>query len=273
MPYQIVENLKQGGNMSSLIPSVSWEDVVFENRNKDYGAYRLRYSYPYYLTFSTLFVIALFLSIMVGHQLLREKQPQATGAVTGDIIRIVDPIQPPPIEKNEVPKPAVTRYEVPKITSEDVKADQQMPTQDQAIALADNSIVDRPVPVEGQKEVELVEAPPPVIEVAKVIEPVPDVIKNPEFPGGMKEGAKWLSNHLEYPAMAVRMGIEGKVVVEFTVDENGKISDATVIESLHKLCDQEAIRLVKSMPAWTPGEKNGIKTARKYTLPIRFVLQ
>jgi periplasmic protein TonB len=73
--------------------------------------------------------------------------------------------------------------------------------------------------------------------------------------------------------MAVRMGIEGKVVVAFMVDENGKISDATIIESLHKLCDQEAIRLVKSMPAWTPGEKNGVKTTQKYTLPIHFVLQ
>jgi protein TonB len=258
--------------MSNLIPNIAWEDVVFEDRNKEYGAYRLRYVYPYYLTFSVLIVIALFLAIIVGHHLLRE-QTHVTDVTPGNILITVDPIKPPPIVRNEVTKPPVVRYARPIITNEDVKANQQMLTQDQAVLLVDNSIVDSPIAIEDTKVVATVETLTPVIEVAKVEVPIPDVIKNPEFPGGMAECAKWLSRHLEYPAMAVRMGIEGKVVVEFMVDENGKISDATIIESLHKLCDQEAIRLVKSMPAWTPGEKNGVKTTRKYTLPIRFVLQ
>jgi protein TonB len=68
------------------------------------------------------------------------------------------------------------------------------------------------------------------------------------------------------------MGVEGRVVVEFFVDENGKICDPTIKESLHRLCDNEAMRLVSSMPDWIPGEKNGIKNRQKYTLPVPFVL-
>jgi len=68
--------------------------------------------------------------------------------------------------------------------------------------------------------------------------------------------------------MAQRMGIEGKVVVQFTVDEAGKISDATVVQSLHKLCDKEALRLVTSMPAW----KAGTGTVYRLSLRIPFRL-
>lgn len=259
--------------MGNLIPNMAWEDVVFEGRNKDYGAYRIRYDYPNHLTFSTIFVIALFLSIMVGHQLLNEKGTQVADFHKGDIIPIVKPELPPNIAMDEIKKSTGPRYAVPEVTREDVEANQQMPTHDQALNLTKNTIVDKPAFIEGTNEVVVVDAPPQEAKVEKISDPIPDVIKHPEFPGGMEECAKWLSRHLEYPAMAVRMGIEGRVMVEFTVDENGRISDAAIIEGLHRLCDQEAIRLVKSMPAWTPGEKNGVKTTQKYTLPIRFVLK
>jgi periplasmic protein TonB len=258
--------------MGNLMNTMGWEDVVFEGRNKEYGAYRIRYDYPAHLTFSTLFVVALFLSIIAGHWLLNEKHGQVADS-PGHIIPIINPERPPDIEMDKVAKPAGFRYTTPVVTKEDVPLNQQVPTQDQAVALAENSVVDKAALIENTNEIVVADAPPTVIDVAKVVTPIQDVIKNPEFPGGMAECSKWLSRHLEYPAMAVRMGIEGKVVVEFMVDENGKISDATIVESLHRLCDQEAIRLVKSMPAWTSGEKNGVKTTQKYTLPIRFVLQ
>src|SRR4030042_5128167 len=92
----------------------SWEDVVFEDRNKDYGAYSLRYGYPYYLTFSALIVMALFLSVMVSHQLLKEKQIQVPDINSGDIIQIpVMLIPSPPIEKPVAPqnKTVVTSVE------------------------------------------------------------------------------------------------------------------------------------------------------------------
>jgi periplasmic protein TonB len=269
-----IKNLLLGGHMGNLIPDMDWENVVFEGRNKDYGAYRIRYDYPNHLTFSAIFVISLFLSVLTGHQLLNKNQIHSEGLDTGTMIPIVKPDLPPDIEMDKVTKSTGAKYAVPEVTKKDVTVDQQMPTYDQALNIVNNPIIDKPVHVEGTNEIAVIDLPSQQLTVEKMPDPPPvDVIKNPEFPGGMAECAKWLSRHLEYPAMAVRMGIEGKVVVEFTVAESGRISDATIIEGLHRLCDQEAIRLVKSMPVWTPGEKNGVKTTRKYTLPVRFVLQ
>jgi len=249
----------------------NWNDLVFEYRHKEYGAYALRRSYPFYLTVSTLIVLVLFVGGMVGPRMFGEKQVAESSAIVKKV-QYVDLKEAPPIDRIDLPKPAVAKYVAPKVTQEDVKPEEAVPTVDQAVAANVETIIETPKALEEVKEVIVVEPPPPVVVVEKEPEPVPDVIIDPDFPGGKKELAKWLSKHLEYPAMAQRMGIEGRVVVEFTVDENGKISDATVVESLHKLCDNEALRLVKSMPAWIPGEKNGVKTTTKFKQSIRFIL-
>jgi len=247
-----------------------WDDLCFEHRHKGYGAYVLRYLYPFYLTISVFAVIFFFVTGVVGPRLLEEKQAQESDKK----VKVIDYTElkaAPPIEKIELPKAAVAKYVAPKVVEEEVKPEEEVPTITQATAAVDTTIVETPIQQEEKVEVVVVEPPAPEPEPEP--EPVPDVIKDPEFPGGQKELTKWLSKHLEYPSMAQRMGIEGKVLVEFTVDENGKISDAVVIEGIHKLCDNEALRLVKSMPAWIPGEKNGVKTRTKYRLPVRFVLQ
>jgi TonB family protein len=113
--------------------------------------------------------------------------------------------------------------------------------------------------------------------VVAVIEAVPptggSVVKGPEFPGGTEALIAWLSSNLYYPVIAAQQGLEGKVVVEFTVGTDGKISNATVVEGVHELLDQEAIRLVMSMPDWKPAESNGARVVSDYIVPIRFVLQ
>jgi TonB family protein len=138
-----------------------------------------------------------------------------------------------------------------------------------------NAITEGTSDADKGSTIEIVASTAPIKEVSAarpVSEPLA-IITPPKFPGGDKVLAKWLDSHLNYPVMAQRMGIAGKVVVEFTVDENGKVSNAIIRESLHKLCDEEAIRLVKSMPLWKPGEKNGVKITQSYILPICFVLQ
>ena len=111
--------------------------------------------------------------------------------------------------------------------------------------------------------------------VVAVIEAAPpgDVTKSPEFPGGTGALIAWLSSNLSYPIRAAQQGLEGLVLVELTIDTDGKVSNATVMKSAHELLDEEALRLVKSMPDWKPGESNGVKVVSDYTLPIRFVLQ
>jgi periplasmic protein TonB len=253
-------------------PMICWDDVVFQYRNKDYGAYDLRYKYPYVKAIAAWIVLLVFLIGMISTYYILKK-PAESAAVGKRVIEYTELKQAPPIEKIEVPKPAVAKYVAPKVTQEEVKPSEELPTIGQASAAASTEVVTEAKPVEQAAPVEVVAPPPVVVEEVKAPEPVKDVIINPEFPGGLKEASKWLQKRLEYPAMAQRMGIEGKVVVQFTVDESGKISDATVIQSLHKLCDKEALRLVMSMPAWTPGTKNGVPFKTQYILPINFVLQ
>jgi periplasmic protein TonB len=252
-------------------PMICWDDIVFQYRNKEYGAYDLRTRYPQVMSNAAFIVMALFVILVVVPFVLREDSGDKT-TIAAKKIEYAELKAAPPIEKIEVPKPAVAKYVAPTVTTEEVKPDEELPTMDQASALVDNAPVAEAKPIEEAAPVEVIPPPPPVEEV-KAPEPVPDVIINPEFPGGFKECTKWLSKHIEYPAMAQRMGIEGKVVVQFTVDEAGKISDATVVQSLHKLCDKEALRLVTSMPAWKAGTRNGVPFKLSYTLPINFVLQ
>ncbi|MGB0882401.1 MAG: M56 family metallopeptidase [Vicingaceae bacterium] len=92
----------------------------------------------------------------------------------------------------------------------------------------------------------------------------------PQFKGGMEALAKYMGDHINYPKEAKKENIEGKVFIAFIVDANGNIKEPKVVKSAHKLLDAEAIRVVKSMPKWNPGKKDGKNVKAKVTLPISF---
>ena len=94
----------------------------------------------------------------------------------------------------------------------------------------------------------------------------------PEFPGGVVKMNEYLSNSIIYPEYAVNNNIEGKVVLEFVVDIDGTITDIKIVQSVHESLDNEASRVVKSMPKWKPGKNDGKLVRVKYTLPIGFNL-
>ena len=95
----------------------------------------------------------------------------------------------------------------------------------------------------------------------------------PSFPGGDAARIAFLSNNLRYPAVAMEQGIQGRVVTQFVVDKDGSITDVKVVRSLDPMLDKEAVRLVKSMPKWTPGKLNGSPVRVKYILPLSFRLE
>lgn len=95
----------------------------------------------------------------------------------------------------------------------------------------------------------------------------------PEFPGGMRSLMAYIAQSIKYPALAQENGIYGKVYVRFVVNKDGSIADAMVIRSANDLLDQEALRVVSSMPKWKPGMQNGKPVRVMYTVPINFVLQ
>lgn len=99
------------------------------------------------------------------------------------------------------------------------------------------------------------------------------VEKMPEFPGGQEALNRYLVRNIKYPLLAQENGIQGRVVCQFVVNSDGSIVDIAVVRGVEESLDKEAIRVIKSMPKWTPGRQGGKSVRVKYTLPIRFKLQ
>jgi len=99
------------------------------------------------------------------------------------------------------------------------------------------------------------------------------VEQKPKFPGGNQALMRFLSNNLRYPMIAAEKEIQGRVVVQFVVNNDGSIVDVQVLRSVHPSLDAEAVRLIQSMPKWTPAEQRGKKVRVLFTMPINFRLQ
>lgn len=100
-----------------------------------------------------------------------------------------------------------------------------------------------------------------------------NVQEMPSFPGGDAARKKYLARNLRYPSLAAEEGIQGTVYVSFVVKTNGSLSDIKIIKGIGGGCDQEAMRVVKKMPAWNPGYQNGRKVAVLFNMPVYFRLQ
>lgn len=99
---------------------------------------------------------------------------------------------------------------------------------------------------------------------------LPDYMVGPKFPGGQKNLLSWLSNNINYPLEAYKAGIEGIVVVQFVIKNDGSVGDVTVVISVDPLLDNEAVRVIKAMPKWIPGKQYGKPVNVRLTLPITF---
>lgn len=97
--------------------------------------------------------------------------------------------------------------------------------------------------------------------------------KMPSFPGGQQALMKYLSENIRYPVIAQENGVQGRVIVQFTVRKDGSIDDVKVVKSADPSLDKEAVRLIKSVPAWEPGMQRGKAVHCKFTVPIVFKLQ
>lgn len=95
----------------------------------------------------------------------------------------------------------------------------------------------------------------------------------PEFPGGEAMLFRFLANNVKYPIIMANQDIQGKVIVQFTVEKDGSLSDIKILRKLHPAGDKEAIRIISIMPKWKPGIKEDEPAATTYTLPINFILQ
>jgi len=119
----------------------------------------------------------------------------------------------------------------------------------------------------GEKAVE--SSDPKKVFTGKVYDLVDEM---PSFPGGPAELMKWLSSHVQYPAIAIESCIQGTVIVAFIVEPDGSVSNAKLVRSIDPCIDQEALRVVRQMPKWKPGKQNGSIVRVKFHLPIKFML-
>lgn len=94
----------------------------------------------------------------------------------------------------------------------------------------------------------------------------------PQFPGGQIAMLQYLMKNIKYPEQAMKEGIQGRVAVSFIVEKDGSISNVRPVLSVHPLLNKEAVRVVKSMPKWSPGKHNGKPVRVRYNLPVMFKL-
>ncbi|HBG71626.1 MAG: hypothetical protein A2W93_08285 [Bacteroidetes bacterium GWF2_43_63] len=95
---------------------------------------------------------------------------------------------------------------------------------------------------------------------------------SPEFPGGQDALMTYLMNNIKYPHEAMEASIQGTVYVTFVIETDGAVSNVKVLRGIGGACDEEAVRVVKGMPNWTPGKQRGKAVRVQFNLPIRFVL-
>ncbi|MBQ7439463.1 MAG: energy transducer TonB [Paludibacteraceae bacterium] len=132
------------------------------------------------------------------------------------------------------------------------------------------------VNTEDDKETEVVIAAPVEAPEEEEEEEVVFVVveKMPEFPGGQQALFKYLSENVKYPVIAQENGIQGRVICQFVVNRDGSIVDVEVVRSGgDPSLDKEAVRVIKSMPKWKPGQQRGKPVRVKYTVPVNFKLQ
>lgn len=278
------------------LSSKEWCDLVFEGKNKDFGAYELRTTSVkrhnkavLYTIIGAVLVVASVFGFMKVQQIIAERS--IADSVEQDEI-LVDMDQAdepePEQEKVEIKQPEVLPEEVlntVKVTElrivedEKVKSEDEIKSQDElkqtetAFGQKDNDkgTDDRNVTRELKTEV-VVEKKTEVVETKKE-EVFKSVEQMPTFPGGPAALMKYLSSHIQYPTMAQENNIQGKVVVQFVVTKTGEVGEVKVVRSVDKDLDREAVRVCKSLPKFVPGRQNGQPVAVWYTLPVQFKLQ
>lgn len=132
--------------------------------------------------------------------------------------------------------------------------------------------VDLDVEITEETEIEEIVFEEPVEE--EETDEIFQIVENPaSFKGGIGAFYQYVQKNMKYPSQAQRMGLEGKVFVEFVVGKDGKITDVKVLRGIGAGCDEEAIRVLKNSPAWSPGKQRGRPVRQRMVLPITFKLQ
>lgn len=270
-----------------------WIELVFAEKNKNYGAYRLRKSTSKrnIKALVILFVAAALVGGFLAWKVIEQKNVEAQQAYMEamELQRLQDLAKKERKEQKQV-KPKIEPKKVvevvratQKFTAPVIKKDElvkeenevkQMDQLDEKIAVGSEDregTTDR-TDIAVRNDVAVATPPPaPKQEVENKVFDVVEVM--PSFPGGNGALMEYLNGAIKYPVVAMENGVQGRVVVSFVVERDGSITDVQIARSVDPSLDREAMRVVREMPKWNPGKQNGAAVRVKYNLPVSFRLQ
>lgn len=271
---------------------IDFDDIVFKGRNKAYGAYMLRKLYHKHLSMATWIAVVLFVVATTTPVVVREIKAKQEKELLGNkkrVMKISELAPPPSITKQqpiqqqvEAPPPlkATIKFLPPVVKPDAEVTNDYIPTVDELKNIdpgkktqqghsggVDYSLIEYKDNAQTQEVKEVVKEEVQKEEVFSYVEEMPT------FPGGEDEVLRYISEKVQYPEIAKRAGVEGRVMVSFVVRPSGSLDDFRVIKSLGAGCDEEAIRVCRSMPRWKPGRQNGKSVAVRVVIPFVFKLQ
>ncbi|MBC7448408.1 MAG: energy transducer TonB [Hymenobacteraceae bacterium] len=271
--------------MTSTLPDLSrasLNDIIFEGRNKAYGAYELRRIYPRHLKRAVAAMLVVCAAILAGPRVLEYWSPAEVAVpkprLIEDDLRVItevpkfeDPAPPvQPVAATPPPPVATTQFVRPVIvTNQPAVIDPVLTTMAQANN-AENL---------GAQTLEGIDAPAALLAEAVAV-PTADnpaaiftnVQTMPEYPGGIAALLRFVAHHTKYPPLALRNSIEGRVYLRFVVDETGQVMNPVVVKGIGGGCDEEAVRVLRTLPRFTPGQQNGRPVKVYFSLPISFTM-
>lgn len=245
-----------------------FDEIIFENRNKEYGAYDLRKRYLAATSISVLGVVAISITFVLILSFTMERE---TKAKNPDGIIIIIRTDPTLLDPNKIipaepekPKPVSFRpvYTAPVVVEKVDSSDIVMPATGSL-----DSVKNRPVDaiiVSDEKTDAIIPVEP---------EPRNFVEEMPTFPGGSEALLRLISASIKYPQEAVDNGIQGRVTLRFVVSSDGSVKRVEILRGVHPVLDEEAIRVVSALPKWKPGKQNGKAVPVWFSVPVTFQLK
>jgi protein TonB len=269
------------------IMNADFLDILFDGRNKDYGAYELRRSYNKRLTVAISAMLLIALMIFLGSVISKEAAKNKKAQMEVQDVKLEDvnekknepPPPPPPPKLPDPPKVEIAKFTPPKIVKDEEVKEDEKPPEIEKIEEAkigtinqegskDDGIVAPPVEAKGTGEVVAPKA------VEEDYDKVFTKVENPaEFPGGPDAWRRYLERNLQYPDNAQENGTQGVVRVQFIVDKEGNISEVQALNDPGDNLAEEAVRIIKKGPKWTPAEQNGRKVIYRHIQAITFRLE
>jgi protein TonB len=240
-----------------------FDDIVFANRNREYGAYDLRKRYTRITGFSILGTVIACTIITLVISLTTEPVKGTTGTERIVIVK-PEPYKPPVVEvpEPEVPKGMLKQKQnlVPKVVEDTSITDVFIPLTELLVETAENGDTNN-----------IVSGTEPSVEIIPVEKKIFIVVEEPAmYPGGDRALLEYISKNISYPEEALNNNIQGRVILKFVVTEDGSVGEIFLLKSVDPLLDKEAVRVVGTLPRFKPGKQGGTPVCVWYSVPVLF---